>query len=243
MGIRENSLEIIGKINDAAARAGRDAAGITLVAVTKTHPPEVLAEAWEAGLRHFGENRAQELEEKVPWLTEKFGPDNGITWHYIGHLQTRQSQPIANYGHMFHAADRPKIINRLSNQLAVNGRTLDTLLEVNISGEASKGGFNCSDWENNVDQQKNILSAAKLLAVEESHQTPAGLMTMAPWGADPHIIRAVFERTRNLRNWLSQELEREMPVLSMGMTDDFEIAIEEGATHVRVGRALFGDRH
>lgn len=242
MGIKENSLEIIEKINSAAKRAGRNPADITLVAVTKTHPPEVLAKAWETGLRHFGENRAHELNEKVPWLSDKYGEDNGIIWHYIGHLQTRQSQPIADYAHMFHAADRPKIINRLARQLGENGRKLDTLLEVNVSGEESKGGFNCSEWENSLDQQKNILDAVKLLAAKESHQTPAGLMTMAPWGADPKIIRAVFERTRNLRDWLSQELDCNLPVLSMGMTDDFETAIEEGATHVRVGRALFGER-
>ena len=242
MGIRENSLEIQSRINDAAERSGRNPADVTLVAVTKTHPPEVLAEAWEAGLRHFGENRAHELEEKAPWLTAKFGDDNGIVWHYIGHLQTRQSQPIANFAHMFHAADRPKIINRLNRQLSENGRRLDTLLEVNVSGEASKGGFDCSDWENSKEQQKILADAVKLLTAENSQQNPAGLMTMAPWGADPAVIRRIFTRTRSLRDWLSQELELELPVLSMGMTDDFEIAIEEGATHVRVGRALFGER-
>lgn len=242
MGIRENSLEIQNRINDAAARSGRNMSDVTLVAVTKTHPSEVLAEAWEAGLRHFGENRAHELEEKAPWLATKFGAENGIVWHYIGHLQTRQSQPIANFAHMFHAADRPKIINRLNRQLGENGRQLETLLEVNVSGEASKGGFNCSDWENNHDQKRNIVDGVKLLTTEGSRQTAAGLMTMAPWGADPAVIRRIFERTRSLRDWLSQELELQLPVLSMGMTDDFEIAIEEGATHVRVGRALFGER-
>ena len=242
MGIRVNSLEIQSKINDAAGRCGRNGADITLVAVTKTHPPAVLAEAWEAGLRHFGENRAHELEEKAPWLANRFGADNGIVWHYIGHLQTRQSQPIANFAHMFHAADRPKIINRLNRQLGENGRQIDTLLEVNVSGEVSKGGFDCSDWENSTEQQNILADAVKLLTAENSHQTPAGLMTMAPWGADPAVIRHIFARTRSLRDWLSQELELELPVLSMGMTDDFEIAIEEGATHVRVGRALFGER-
>lgn len=242
MGIQENSRDIQERIEAAAERSGRDVADITLVAVTKTHPPEVLAAAWEAGLRHFGENRAHELQEKEPWLANRYGADHGITWHYIGHLQTRQSQPIADFAHMFHAADRPKIINRLNRQLSENGRTLDTLLEVNVSGEASKGGFDCSDWENDPQQQQTILNAVKLLTAADSHQTPAGLMTMAPWGAEEAIIRRVFERTRSLRNWLSQKLELELPVLSMGMTDDFEIAIEEGATHVRVGRALFGER-
>ena len=243
MGIKENSQEIVSKMTDAAERAGRNPADVTLVAVTKTHPPEGLQEAWEAGLRHFGENRSHELLEKVPWLTDKNGADNGIIWHYIGHLQTRQSQPIADFAHLFHAADRPKIINRLERQLRANGRQLDVLLEVNVSGEDSKGGFNCSDWENSIDQKKKLADAVKLMLAEDSHQTPAGLMTMAPWGADPEFIRQVFNRTRSLREWLSQELEIDLPVLSMGMTDDFEIAIEEGATHVRVGRALFGDRN
>ena len=241
MGIRENSLEVLSKMNDAAARANRNPADVTLVAVTKTHPPEVLQEAYEADLRHFGENRSHELEQKVPWLAEKLGADNGIVWHYIGHLQTRQSQPIADHAHLFHAADRPKIVNRLGRQLAENGRSLDVLLEVNISGEASKGGFNCSDWENSLEQQKMILDAVKLVNATQG-QSAVGLMTMAPWGAEPEYIRQVFTRTRSLRDWLSEELEQSLPVLSMGMTDDFEIAIEEGATHVRVGRALFGER-
>ncbi len=241
MGILENSQIVKHKIADAAARAGRSADEITLVSVTKTHPTEVLHEAWEAGLRHFGENRSHELTEKVPWLTEKLGADNGIVWHYIGHLQTRQSQPIADLAQVFHAADRPKIISRLDRQLTENGRSLDVLLEVNVSGEASKGGFDCSDWENSVEQKQNMLDALKLVQ-NSAGQKAAGLMTMAPWGADPDFIRSVFSKTRNLRDWLSQELEIQLPVLSMGMTDDFEIAIEEGATHVRVGRALFGDR-
>lgn len=241
MGIRENSLEVLSKMDDAAGRANRDPADVTLVAVTKTHPPEVLEEAYEADLRHFGENRSHELEQKVPWLAEKLGANNGIVWHYIGHLQTRQSQPIADYAHLFHAADRPKIVNRLGRQLAENGRQLDILLEVNISGEASKGGFNCSDWENSLEQQNLILDAVKLVNAAQG-QSAVGLMTMAPWGAEPEFIRQVFTRTRSLRDWLSEELEQPLPVLSMGMTDDFEIAIEEGATHVRVGRALFGER-
>lgn len=241
MGIRENSLEVLDKMADAAARAQRNPADVTLVAVTKTHPPEVLQEAYEADLRHFGENRSHELEQKVPWLGDKLGTDNGIVWHYIGHLQTRQSQPIADYAHIFHAADRAKIVNRLGRQLSENGRSLDVLLEVNISGEASKGGFNCSDWENSQEQKNLILDAVKLTNSADG-QKATGLMTMAPWGADPSFIRQVFARTRSLRDWLSQELEQPLPVLSMGMTDDFEIAIEEGATHVRVGRALFGER-
>ena len=191
MGIFENSQAILNKLNDAAERAGRNGEDITLVAVTKTHPPEVLLEAWEAGLRHFGENRAHELNEKAPWLTEKLGTDHGIVWHYIGHLQTRQSQPIADHADYFHAADRPKIINRLGRQLSENGRQLNVLLEVNISGEASKGGFNCSDWENSLEQKRNILDAVKLVAAD-AQQKPLGLMTMAPWGAEPSFIKQVF---------------------------------------------------
>lgn len=241
MGILENSQEILERIAQAAERAGRDPAGITLVAVTKTHPAEVLEEAWEAGLRHFGENRAHELADKAPWLADKLGEDHGIVWHFIGHLQTRQSQPISDFGHMFHAADRPKIISRLDRQLAENGRNLEILLEVNISGEASKGGFNCSHWENSQEQQQNLIDAVKLIN-QSDHLKTMGLMTMAPWGVESDLIRQVFKRTRTLRDRLCAELNLELPVLSMGMTDDFEIAIEEGATHVRVGRALFGDR-
>lgn len=240
--IAERTAIVQEKIEQAAHRAGRRSEEITLVAVTKTWPSQLLINAYEAGLRHFGENRTHELTEKRPALERHLGPDRDeITWHFIGHLQTRQSIHVAEQADLFHAADRPKIVDRLARQTGQLKRPLPLLLEVNISGEESKSGFNCATWESDAAQQAAILVGAQ--AVQESEQLQlAGLMTMAPWGADPALIRSVFERTQNLRDWLKIELNADLPVLSMGMTDDFEIAIEAGATHIRVGRALFGER-
>ena len=226
------------RIATAAGRAGRQPEEITLVGVSKTWPSEMLREAYEAGLRHFGENRAHELAEKAPELNAYY-PD--MVWHFIGHLQTRQSQPITDYAHLLQAVDRNKIIGRLGRQLAENGRQIETLLEVNVSGEASKGGFMAQHWSTNKQQQQALLQAAQLTVAQDGLKL-CGLMTMAPWGAPTAEIRQVFAQTRQLRDWLANELGHELPALSMGMTDDFEIAIEEGATHVRVGRAIFGSR-
>ena len=238
--IANNYQQILERIEKVAAQAGRSSDEITLVAVTKTWPSEVLAEAYAAGMRHFGENRTHELEEKRPSLDSDH---DGIVWHFIGHLQSRQSQTVADFADVFHAADRMKIINRLGRQLGENGRTLKTFLEVNVSGEGSKSGFGCDNWEQDGGQREQIQQAAVTMADLEGLQL-CGLMTMAPWGAPEAEIREVFRRTRELRDWLEAAVPTlTLPELSMGMTDDFELAIVEGATQVRVGRALFGERH
>lgn len=237
--IQENYQRVLERIEKAAVQAGRDPAEITLVAVTKTWPADTLREAYMAGMRHFGENRTHELEAKRPQLNAEH---NDIVWHFIGHLQSRQSQSVADYADVFHAADRLKIIRRLGRQLAENGRTLTTLLEVNVSGEGSKSGFDCDNWENDSGQRERLQNAAAEIAKVEGLQL-CGLMTMAPWHAPEAEIHSVFRRTRELRDWLHTAVpDLQIPVLSMGMTDDFELAIAEGATHIRVGRALFGER-
>jgi uncharacterized pyridoxal phosphate-containing UPF0001 family protein len=153
---------------------------------------------------------------------------------------------IADAADVFHALDRAKVANRLSKRLVENGRAdsnpLPVFIEVNLSGEASKSGLNCSDWENAVDQRQALRQMAVLVQGLPGLE-PLGLMTMAPWQVDEAIIRRVFRRTRQLAQWLQDaEPEGSWSSLSMGMTDDFELAIEEGATHVRVGRAIFGPR-
>ncbi|MEZ4594388.1 MAG: YggS family pyridoxal phosphate-dependent enzyme, partial [Chloroflexota bacterium] len=183
------------------------------------------------------------LEEKRPLIEAQLGPDSGIVWHFIGTLQSRKTNPIADHADVFHALDRLKIANRLSNRLVENGRQLPTFLEVNVSGEMSKSGVNCVDWENSATQRAEIRNFGKTVAALPG-LTLQGLMTMAPWDAEPEFIRTVFKRTRLLADWLAEEMGLERPLsLSMGMTDDYPIAITEGATHVRVGRALFGERH
>ncbi len=241
--IAENLTQVQQRIEAAAARAQRPSSDITLIAVTKTWPVDVLLAAYQVGMRHFGENRTHELAQKQPYLDEQLGPDNGIIWHQIGTLQSRQTNVAANYADVFHALDRLKVARRLSKQLGENGRILPIFLEINTSGETSKSGFEMSQWENSATQRANLRKAVTEIAGLPS-LTICGLMTMAPWGVADDMIRTVFQRTRKLAHWLQAEFPDEnFSQLSMGMTDDFEIAIEEGATHIRVGRAIFGSRH
>ncbi len=242
MTIADNYQKILNRIETAASRAGRATSEITLIAVTKTWPTDILEEAYEAGMRHFGENRTYELAEKRPFFAKKLGANNDIIWHFIGALQSRQTQVVADHADTFHALDRIKIANRMGRQLGENGRSLPTFIEINISGEGSKSGFNVSNWENNTTQQGNIRKAITEIAALPGIKL-CGLMTMAPWGAPEAEIRSIFQRTYQLSQWLQSELpDYDLSQLSMGMTDDFEIAIEEGATHIRVGRAIFGSR-
>lgn len=240
--ITKRLTQVQERINRACDRAQRDPADITLVAVTKTWPVELLLEAHEAGLRHFGENRTYEIEEKRPSLEQALGPENGVVWHYIADLQSRQTNTVADLADYFHALDRHKIARRLDARLAENGRApLPVLIQVNVSGEASKAGVNCHNWETAVSEREALRELATAV-LAFPHLQLQGLMTMAPWHAPEDEIRQVFARTRALRDWLGETIGRGLPALSMGMTDDFELAIETGATHIRVGRALFGER-
>jgi pyridoxal phosphate enzyme (YggS family) len=226
------------RMQAAAERVGRSVDEITLVAVSKTKPITDIAAAYAAGIRHFGENRSAEFAEKARALSHL--PD--IQWHFIGHLQTRQSQPIAQSAAYLHAVDREKIAQRLSRQRQDVGRTLPVFIEMNVSGEESKGGFSAADWEQDAQQQAELLRVVSNL-VALPHLQVLGLMTMAPFQAPDDEIRSVFRRLRQLSAWLHTALPAlDAPALSMGMSGDFEIAIEEGATHVRVGSAIFGGR-
>lgn len=245
--IAGNYAAVQERIARAARNAGRDPHDITLVAVTKTWPAEVVLAAYEVGMRHFGENRLEELAPKRQAVEAVLGASSGIVWHFIGTAQSRKTDLVAAYADVFHALDRLKIARRLSAALTTLGRTLPTLLEVNVSGEASKAGFDCSHWEEDTAQQADLLAAATAVAELPGLQL-CGLMTMAPWEATPADVQTVFRRTRLLADWLQQRLpQARLPQiawshLSMGMTDDFELAVAEGATLVRVGRALFGER-
>ena len=240
--IRERHEAVAGRIAAAAARAGRPAEAVTLVAVTKTWPAELAVAAYEAGLRHFGENRPEELAAKRPAVAAALGPAAAVTWLLIGTLQSRKTDLAAAHADVFHALDRAKIARRLAADLAAVGRTLPVFVEVNLSGEATKSGLLLTNWEEDATQRAALRTMVSgLLATPQL--PPLGLMTMAPWDVPAEEIRAVFRRCRLLAEWLAAELPELPPLaLSMGMTDDFEIAIEEGATHVRVGRALFGER-
>lgn len=229
---------VLERVARAAERSGRSPDEITVVAVSKTKPISAIIEAYEAGVRHFGENRAHELEQKVDQLTEL--PD--LQWHFIGRLQTRQSQPVATHAAMFHAVDRLKIAKRLSSQLSQMERTLPIFIQVNVSGEDTKAGFECSDWENNGKQCESLIQALERIA-ELPHLEVRGLMTMAPWGAPEATTRHIFRRVRELSAWVQSTMPHlKLPDLSMGMSGDFETAIEEGSTYIRVGSAIFGAR-
>lgn len=241
--IESRYQEVLQQIEKASLQAKRKPKDITLVAVTKTWPVETILAAYATGMRHFGENRAEELAEKRPLVEAELGTDSGIVWHFIGTLQSRKTNPVADFADVFHALDRLKIANRLSKQLEENGRHLPTFLELNISGEMSKSGVNVTNWENSATQRAEIRNFGETVAALPG-LTLRGLMTMAPWEAEPAFIRTVFKRTRLLAEWLQEEMGLERPLaLSMGMTDDYQLAIAEGATHVRVGRAIFGERH
>lgn len=239
--LRERHEAVVARIEAACGRAGRSPSEVTLVAVTKTWPAELAIAAYQAGMRDFGENRPEELAWKRPAVEAVVGAQNGITWHMIGTLQSRKTDETADFADVFHALDRQKIAGRLSRRLTENGRQLPTFIEVNVSGEASKSGLDLSRWREDATQV-----AALRTMIQDINRLPGlpllGLMTMAPWDAEPDVIRAVFRSTRELSSRLADEVAGFPSQLSMGMTDDFEIAIEEGATHVRVGRALFGER-
>ena len=244
--IYERYMAVTQRITQASERAGRDPNTITLVAVTKTWPAETVLAAYKAGMRHFGENRAEELAEKRTAVEAELGPDSGIAWHLIGTLQSRKTSLAANHADVFHALDRLKIANRLSSHLSEiqpSAPCLPIFLEVNVSGEAAKSGWDMRKWESSATQRDNLRIAAETIASLPDLRL-VGLMTMAPWDAPEAEIRSVFRRTRHLGAWLDAEIATaQITQLSMGMTDDFELAIEEGATHVRVGRAIFGSRH
>ena len=235
------------RIAAAAKRAGRSPEEIRLVAVSKTHPPELVAQACAAGLRDFGENRVQEAEPKIAALAVDRA---AITWHLIGHLQSNKARRAAALFDIVHSVDSLILAEALARGVSARSPTsepqtptpLPILLQVNVSGEASKDGFDLAGWEDRPDRLDRFFAAAeRLLALPQLRV--GGLMTIAPWGADPAAARPTFRSAQRLRDALARRFPAaDWSALSMGMTDDFEVAIEEGATIVRVGRAIFRSR-
>ena len=223
------------RIAEAALRAGRDPADVTLVAVSKTQPAEWVRVAARAGQRVFGENR---IEEAGPKMLSLAG-EAGLEWHMIGHIQSRKArEAVAGGFTLLHTVDSIKLAQRLGNLSAEAGQPQKVLLEVNVSGEASKGGFAAAE----SGQWPALLQSLKPLA-ELPGLELRGLMTMAPQVPEARLARPYFDRLRQLRDYLAGELPLgPKPQLSMGMTDDFEEAIQAGATMVRIGRAIFGER-
>jgi pyridoxal phosphate enzyme (YggS family) len=233
--VKANLARVRERIAAAARRAGRDPDAVTLVAVTKTHPPPVIQAAYQAGLRDFGENRVEEASAKVPACQELFSPAERPRWHMIGHLQRRKAQLAVALFDIIHSVDSLRLAQRINRFAEESGKVMPVLLEVNVSGEASKYGWQIADKAALFDDVEQIMTL--------SHLRPCGLMTMAPIVADPEQARPVFVALRALRDELSGRFgPADWRELSMGMTDDLEPAVEEGATMVRVGRAIFGSR-
>ena len=220
MNLQDNLSHVEECISNACTRVGRKREDVALIAVTKTHPIEVIKEAYDLGIRDFGENKVQELLKKKDLLPLD------IRWHLIGHLQSNKAKYIASFIHCVHSIDSIEIAKELSKRAEQHLRVIDVLLEINVAGEATKEGIAVSETE----------SLLHLIFEEATSLHVRGLMTVAPFEDDPEAVRPYFIELRKLRDQLR------LKELSMGMTNDFEVAIEEGATMVRIGSALFGER-
>ena len=227
MSIGGNIDAVQNRINAACMRVGRDASEVTLLCVSKTKPLPDLQEAYKAGARVFAENKVQELTQKMPEMPED------IDWHLIGHLQTNKVKYIIGKVALIHSVDSLHLAEEINKQAEKAGCVQKILIEINVAGEDSK--FGTSDMEKNAELIRSVseLPNVKLM----------GLMTIAPYVEDPEENRIYFH---TLKEFLySDEVRKyfpERPILSMGMTGDFEVAVEEGATHVRVGTGIFGGR-
>jgi len=215
--LRDRLDQVEQRIQDAVRRAGRPRSEVTLIAVTKKFPAQVTREAYELGLRHFGENYVQEFETKYPELADL----KDAEFHLIGHLQSNKARSAAELFKVVETVDSERLARRLDQA----GRPLEVMIEVKLSEEETKAGAAAEALPSLID----AIRAFPNLRL-------TGLMTMPPWSDDPEVTRPYFRRLAALAR------QHELPKLSMGMSHDLEAAIEEGATHVRVGTALFGPR-
>lgn len=240
--IENNLRQVQERIAEAALRVGRAPEEVTLVAVSKTFPVEAIVRAFYAGVRHFGENRVEEGIPKIQGVHLALGDSGRPSWHMVGHIQSRKADAVAQWFDYVHSVDRLKIAERLDRFVPLERAPLPVLLECNVSGEESKFGFDLQGWERDVARREMFFQVVERI-LELRGITPRGLMTMAPWVPDPEEVRPVFASLRALRDALRERFPTHTwSELSMGMTDDFEVAIEEGATMVRIGRAIFGER-
>jgi pyridoxal phosphate enzyme (YggS family) len=226
--IQENLLRVQEKIVGAALRAGRRPEDVLLIGVSKTHPAETIRDAYEAGLRHFGENRVQEWEGKLPLLS-----DLQATWHLIGHLQSNKAARATKVFDCLDSIDDWSLAQRVDRAQGEkkSGGKLRVLVEVHLGGEDSKSG---------VAEAELAGLAERVLGC--GHLQLAGLMCIPPFMENPEQVRPYFAALRKLKDQLEMQFAITLPVLSMGMSHDFEVAIQEGATEVRVGTAIFGTR-
>lgn len=216
--VKTNLENIHKRIEQACARVGRSSSEVSLVAVTKTVPVEMIKEAVLCGEKILGENRALEM-------SDKFNKVNGVSWHLIGHLQTNKVKYVVGKAELIHSVDSLRLLEAIDAEAEKKGIVQNILLEVNISGEESKYGLTIDEIADIIEETVNLRNIRF-----------QGFMTMAPLGADEKDIRAIFRRARELKD---KYADSGADILSMGMSGDFEIAVEEGATHIRVGSAIF----
>jgi hypothetical protein len=217
--------EVHARLDEARARAGRAPGSVLLLAVSKGKPPEAIRAAYAAGQRDFGENYVQELLDKARALADL----PGIRWHFIGRLQRNKVKQALQVAEVVHTVDREELVTELERRAAASGRKVDVLLEINVGGEASKGG--CAP-----EALGALLDAVRASA----HLRAVGLMAIPPYLEDPEQVRPMFAHLRALRD--AHGGAAALPELSMGMSHDYPVAIEEGSTIVRVGTAIFGER-
>jgi PLP dependent protein len=231
MSISDNLAEVQKRVEAAALRAGRSSSDIAIMAVTKTHPPERIREAYHAGQRLFGENRVQEFADKFTKLAEL----PGARWHMIGHLQTNKAAKAAELFGAVDSVDSVKLAEKLDAAARKLGKKLRVLIEMNVGGESAKSGVAAGSRE----VEELLFAAPRLQSLEF-----CGLMTVPPFTEDPEGARPYFRRLLQLRDSIGKRKlpSIRMDELSMGMSHDFEVAIEEGSTCVRVGTAIFGER-
>ena len=225
MGLAENLTAIRQRIAAACDRAGRDPDAVTLLAVSKGMPPEVVRAAVDAGLTLFGENKVQEAKAKIPLCPDR------LRWHMIGHLQSNKCRDAVQLFELIHSVDSVPLAQEIQKCADRQPRTMPVLLEVNLAGDSARFGFR-------PDAVLPALQQINSLLRVEVH----GLMTLGPWTADAEKVRPIFRQLRELKARCEQALGAPLPHLSMGMSGDFDVAVEEGATIVRLGTALFGPR-
>jgi PLP dependent protein len=229
MSVADRLAGVRGQIASAARSAGRDPSAVLLIAVSKTFPLHLIREAWAAGQRDFGENRVQEGLQKISEST-----DLEIRWHLLGHVQTNKARKAGQAFATIHGVDSVELLAKLDAAAAEAGHSLELLIQVDLSGEATKHGVP-------PDEVSRLLEAAAACRAAQV----VGLMTLPPWPKAPEDSRPYFRKLRELRDeWLTSGVAPSMlRELSMGMSGDFEVAVQEGATMVRVGTAIFGSRH
>jgi hypothetical protein len=225
MDLAANIESVRQRINAACRRASRAPESVALMAVSKGHPPETVRVAADLGLTLFGENRVQEGKAKIGLCPTR------LHWHLIGHLQSNKCRDAVHFFKMIQSVDSLSLAQEINKWADKSAKTMSILLEVNVAGESSKFGYS-------PDRLLAELPQINALNKIEIH----GLMTVAPWAEDPEKVRPIFRQLRSLKEQCEKILGAPLPHLSMGMTGDFEVAIEEGATLVRIGTAIFGPR-